>query len=389
MLLFNTRRSSYNVKKYVESKFNSTNYPLMSLPQVAATWQSYSGADSYGVPYFGRKAQRNVVVSALKEAVDNNVTVREDQINFNLLVCPGYPELTSNLVTLNNDRRNTGFVLVDTPMGLASDTTSVNNYVTNANSATETGEDGLLINDPYTAVFYPGAAYTNALDGVGQVVVPITHAILRMIIKSDQASAPWFAPAGSLRGKIDNVIKIGYLDRTTGKFYSIGTNQGLRDLLYANDVNPVAVFPNEGILNYGNHTRQASATALDRINVARLINYLRYNLERIAKPLVFEPNDTVTRNQATNAVSGLLNDIKTQRGVYDYLVVCDTTNNTPSTIDQNILNIDIAIEPTKAVEFIYIPVRILNTGAIAGTGANQGGLSNTTPSVGLGSSIVS
>ena len=389
MLLFNTRRSSYNVKKYVESKFNSTNYPLMSLPQVAATWQSYSGADSYGVPYFGRKAQRNVVVSALKEAVDNNVTVREDQINFNLLVCPGYPELTSNLVTLNNDRRNTGFVLVDTPMGLASDTTSVNNYVTNANSATETGEDGLLINDPYTAVFYPGAAYTNALDGVGQVVVPITHAILRMIIKSDQASAPWFAPAGSLRGKIDNVIKIGYLDRTTGKFYSIGTNQGLRDLLYANDVNPVAVFPNEGILNYGNHTRQASATALDRINVARLINYLRYNLERIAKPLVFEPNDTVTRNQATNAVSGLLNDIKTQRGVYDYLVVCDTTNNTPSTIDQNILNIDIAIEPTKAVEFIYIPVRILNTGAISGSNINQGGLSNTTPSVGLGSSIVS
>ena len=131
------------------------------------------------------------------------------------------------------------------------------------------------------------------------------------------------------------------------------------------------------------HTRQATATALDRINVARLINYLRYNLERIAKPLVFEPNDTVTRNQATNAVSSLLNDVKTQRGVYDYLVVCDTTNNTPSTIDRNELHIDIAIEPTKAVEFIYIPVRVLNTGAISGTNANQGGLSNTTPSVSL------
>ena len=143
---------------------------------------------------------------------------------------------------------------------------------------------------------------------------------------------PWFAPAGSIRGKIDNVIKIGYVDR---------------------------------------------------VNVARLINYLRYNLERIAKPLVFEQNDTITRNTATNAVAALLNDVKTQRGVYDYLVVCDTTNNTPATIDRNELHIDIAIEPTKAVEFIYIPVRILNTGAIAGTGANQGGLSNTTPSVRL------
>jgi Phage tail sheath C-terminal domain len=382
-ILFNTRRSSYNVKKFVASKFNSTNYPLQSLPSVASTWQSVSGKNANGTPYMGRKAVRNVVVSALKEAVDNNTTVREDQINFNLLVCPGYPELTSNLVSLNNDRRNTGFILADTPMGLSSDTTSVNNYITNSSAVSDTDEEGLATTDSYTAVFYPGAAYTNALDGVGQVVVPITHAILRMIVKSDQASAPWFAPAGALRGKIDNVTKIGYVDRSTGKFYSIGTNQGLRDLLYSNNVNPVAVFPTEGILNYGNHTRQATATALDRINVARLINYLRYNLERLAKPLVFEPNDTVTRNEASNAVAGLLNNIVAQRGIYDYLVVCDTTNNTPSTIDRNELHIDIAIEPTKAVEFIYIPVRILNTGAIAGTGAGLGGLSNTTPSVSL------
>jgi len=384
ILLFNTRRSTYNVKQYKADYFNNTNFPLDSLPSVSATWKSYSGANSNGTPYMGRKAQRNVVVSALKTAIDTNTTVREDQINFNLLVCPGYPELTSNLISLNNDRRNTGFIIADTPMGLGSSTTEVSNYITNTAGASQTGEDGLVTNDSYTAVFYPGAAYTNALDGVGQVVVPITHAILRMIVKSDQASAPWFAPAGTLRGKIDNVIKIGYVDRITGKFYSIGTNQGLRDLLYSNNVNPVAVFPQEGILNYGNHTRQATATALDRINVARLINYLRYNLERIAKPLVFEPNDTITRNTATNAVSALLNDVKTQRGVYDYLVVCDTTNNTPATIDRNELHIDIAIEPTKAVEFIYIPVRILNTGAIAGTNANQGGLSNITPTVNLG-----
>ena len=384
MLLFNTRRSSYNVKKFEANAWNSADYPLVSLPTVKSTWNSYSGKNSINVPYMGRKAQRNVIVSALKEAVDSSVEAREDQINFNLLVCPGYPELTQNLATLNNDRRNTGFIIADTPMGLSSDPTMVNNYITNSSGAANDGEDGLVTNDPYVAFYYPGAAWTNALDGVGQVVVPMTHAILRMIIKSDQSSAPWFAPAGALRGKIDNAIKIGYVDRMTGSFYSIGTNQGLRDLLYQNNVNPVAVFPVDGILAYGNHTRQTNATALDRINVARLVNYLRYSLERLAKPLVFEPNDTVTRNAATQAVSGLLNNIVAQRGIYDYLVVCDTTNNTPTTIDRNELHIDIAIEPTKAVEFIYIPVRILNTGAIAGTGANQGGLSNTTSSVALG-----
>jgi Phage tail sheath C-terminal domain len=383
MLLFNTRRSSYNVKKYVASKFNNVNYPLQSLPSVAATWQSVSGKNQQNVPFFGRKAQRSVVVSALQQAVDNSTTAREDQRNFNLLVCPGYPEVTSNLITLNNDRRQTGFILADTPMGLASDLTTVGNYVTNVAAVSQTGEDGLATTDSFAAVFYPGAAYTNALDGIGQVVVPITHSILRMVVNSDQNSHPWFAPAGSIRGKIDNAIKIGYVDRTTGKFVSIGTNQGLRDLLYQNNVNPVAVFPTDGIVNYGNHTRQATATALDRINVARLINYLRYNLERLAKPLIFEPNDTITRNEAKQAVEGLLNDVKAQRGVYDYLVVCDTTNNTPTLIDRNELHIDIAIEPTKAVEFIYIPVRILNTGAINGTNANQGGLSNTTSTVKL------
>jgi hypothetical protein len=384
MLLFNTRRSSHNVKKYEANAWNSTDYPLQSLPTIPATWNSASGKNQQNVPYFGRKAQRSVVVSALQQAVDNSTTAREDQRNFNLLVCPGYPEVTSNLVTLNNDRRNTGFILADTPMGLASDLTTVGNYVTNAGAVSQTGEDGLATTDSFTAVFYPGAAYTNALDGIGQVVVPITHSILRMVVNSDQNSHPWFAPAGSIRGKIDNAIKIGYVNRTTGKFVSIGTNQGLRDLLYQNNVNPVAVFPTDGIVNYGNHTRQANATALDRINVARLINYLRYNLERLAKPLIFEPNDTITRNEAKQAIEGLLNDVKAQRGVYDYLVVCDTINNTPTTIDRNELHIDIAIEPTKAVEFIYIPVRIKNTGAIGGTNANQGGLSNITPSVALG-----
>jgi phage tail sheath protein FI len=104
---------------------------------------------------------------------------------------------------------------------------------------------------------------------------------------------------------------------------------------------------------------------LDRINVARLVAYIRGRLNEIGKTFVFEPNDQITRNEITNAITGLLVDLVNKRGIYDYLVVCDLSNNTPARIDRNELYVDIAIEPVKAVEFIYIPVRIKNTGEIA------------------------
>jgi phage tail sheath protein FI len=117
---------------------------------------------------------------------------------------------------------------------------------------------------------------------------------------------------------------------------------------------------------YGQYTRQLVASALNRINVARLVIYLRYQLNTISKPYVFEPNDTITRNEIANEINALLLNLTGQRALYDYLVVCDTSNNTPSVIDANELYVDIAIEPVKSVEFIYIPLRLENTGAIAG-----------------------
>jgi hypothetical protein len=108
-----------------------------------------------------------------------------------------------------------------------------------------------------------------------------------------------------------------------------------------------------------------TATALDRINVARLVAFIRARLNQIGKTFVFEPNDQITRNEITNAITGLMTDLVAKRGIYDYLVVCDLSNNTPARIDRNELYVDIAIEPVKAVEFIYIPVRLKNTGEIA------------------------
>jgi hypothetical protein len=302
------------------------------------------------------------VVEALKSAIASSTALREEQTQFNLICCPGYPELMQDMITLNNDRLNTAFIIGDSPLDLSSDSTSIDAWARNTNLVVDNGIDGLVSNSEYLGVYYPSGFATN-LDGES-VVVPPSHMMLRTIIRSDAVSYPWFAPAGVRRGLIDNVTAIGYIDTTDNNtFKSIGVTSGLRDVLYRNRVNPITILPGVGLVAYGQKTRSAQASAMDRINVARLVVYLRTILGRIAQPYIFEPNDTITRSQVASAFNAVFNDLVAKRAIYDYLVVCDTTNNTPIRIDNNELYIDIAIQPVKAIEFIYIPVRLQNTGA--------------------------
>jgi hypothetical protein len=361
-LLFNTRRSGYNVKRFesnylVATAGNSTIF-------TPAAWVSHSGVDPMGVPYFGHKAQRNTVVESLKAAIETSVNLREEQVEFNLIVCPGYPELIQNMITLNNDRKSTAFIIGDSPLTLNSSSTTITEWASNTNLAVDNGTDGLVSHSEYLGVYYPSGYATN-LDG-NSVVVPASHAMLRTYIRSDNQSYPWFAPAGVRRGVLDNVSSIGYVDTADGNtFKSIGVTVGLRDVLYTNNVNPLTVLPGVGLVAYGQKTRAPMTSAMDRVNVSRLVCYLRLVLDKVARPFIFEPNDTITRNQVKGAFEAVLNDIIAKRGIYDYLVVCDTSNNTPDRIDRNELYVDIAIEPVKAIEFIYIPVRLKGTGGIA------------------------
>ena len=364
MLAFNLRRSSNNVKEYKKNYFNATDFPGETLPTETNAWVTVSGIQNDGAPYVGRHAQRNTIVSAMKSAVTTSDEIREEQRNFNLLVAPGYPELMANLVALNNERRNTGFVLGDAPLRLAPNSTDIQNWANNTKLAIDNNENGLVTADTYLGVFYP-AGRTTDLDGNG-IVVPATHMALRTMLRSDDASFPWFAPAGTRRGGVDNATALGHIDSATGEFQTVGIKESLRDTLYENKINPISFFPGVGILNFGNKTRHGSASALDRINVARLVAYIRERLGEITKPFVFEPNDKLTRDEIKGVVESLMNDLVSKRGLYDYLVVCDETNNTSARIDRNELYLDVAVEPVKAVEFIYIPVRIQNTGSISG-----------------------
>ena len=399
-LLWNTRRSGFNVKSFQSDYFNATTFDFDSYSATTAyvvgdkvlfnanlyvcvqnstgnaptnttywspletnTWLTATGNRNDGSPYMGRQAVREIVVAALKSAIDSQDTLREEQLNFNLIACPQYPELIVNMVALNNERSNTAFVIGDTPLRLAPTGTDITGWATNVPGLQTDTERALVTADPYAGVFYPSCQTTDL--GGSQVVQPPSHMMIRTIIRSDEVSFPWLAPAGVRRGVVDNAERIGYVNGQTGEFVTIATGQGVRDVLYENRINPITFIPGVGITNYGNKTTYGINSALNRINVARLVAFIRGRLEEIGNQFIFEPNDQITRNEITNAIDSLMIDLIAKRGIYDYLVVCDESNNTPARIDANELYVDIAIEPVKAIEFIYIPLRIKNTGEIA------------------------
>lgn len=396
-LLWNTRRSGFNVKTFQANYFNANAFGIEQWNSTTAymvndfvlfdgeiyvatanstnetppntsywsainanTWLTSHPTRTDGSPYMGRQAQRIQIVTALRAGIDSSITAREEQVDFNLLACPQYPELIYNLDALNTERNDTAFVVGDTPLRLTPP--EIVTWANNNNGLGLPAGDGLEVAGPYVGVFYPSCQTTDLSGNL--VVQPPSHMMIRTIIRSDEVSYPWLAPAGTRRGVIDNATQIGYIDAPTGKFVSLGVNQGIRDVLYTNGVNPITFVPGVGITNFGNKTTYSVASALNRINVARLVAYVRGRLQVIAKQYLFEPNDQITRNEITNAITSLMIDLVSKRGIYDYLVVCDLSNNTPATIDANELHVDIAIEPVKAVEFIYIPVRIDKTGQI-------------------------
>jgi phage tail sheath protein FI len=167
---------------------------------------------------------------------------------------------------------------------------------------------------------------------------------------------------------VTGVSKVGYVTGTLGTattFVEANLNVGQRDNLYEYDknINPIVFFPGRGLIIWGQKTSAPAASAMDRINVVRLVCYLRRTLRKGAMPFVFEPNDSITRDNLKAAADGMLNDVLTKRGLYDFATKCDETNNTAARIDANELWLDVAIKPVKAAEFLYIPIRVVSTGA--------------------------
>jgi phage tail sheath protein FI len=181
--------------------------------------------------------------------------------------------------------------------------------------------------------------------------IPLNGDIAGLMARTSINNYPWFSPAGSARGVINNAVKLAY-----------NPSQNQRDLLYPKRINPVVFSPGAGIILFGDKTGLSYSSAFDRINVRRLFLVLEATIQRAARAQLFEFNDVITRTNFVNIVEPYLRDVKAKRGITDFLVVCDESNNTPDVIDANQFRADIFVKPARSINFIGLTFVANRTG---------------------------
>jgi hypothetical protein len=264
-----------------------------------------------------------------------------DEFDVNMIVTPGViKRLHSSVATSVLDmveQRNDCFYILDT--------TAAGDSITQANTEAQSIDSNMV------ATYYPWVktidVNTNKL-----ITVPPSVLLPGVFAANDRVAAEWFAPAGLNRGGLIGAVSV--LNRLT---------QSEKDSLYENKVNPIVQFPGQGIVVFGQKTLQDKPSALDRINVRRLLLTVRKYIASTSRYLVFEQNTSETRNRFLNIVNPYLESIQQRQGLYAFRVVMDETNNTPDVIDRNIMKGAIYLQPTKTAEFIQIDFNILPTGA--------------------------
>jgi len=270
-----------------------------------------------------------------------NAISNQDEFDINLLVTPGivrqyHPYVTTKAIDVCESREDV-FYIADFAGADA--------------TITEVVEQALGEDTNYAGTYYPWIktidVNTNKL-----VTVPPSVLMVGTFAQNDRLGAEWFAPAGLNRGGIAGAVQV--VNRLT---------QSERDTLYEGKVNPIATFPGQGISAFGQKTLQDKASALDRINVRRLLINLKKFVASTSRFLVFEQNTAQTRSKFLNTVNPYLESVQQRQGLYAFRVVMDETNNTPDVIDRNILAGAIFLQPAKTAEFITIDFNILPTGA--------------------------
>jgi len=330
----------------VNKDSNNLSYSA-SLPQVASgSFQGANGAVKTGAKFFGDITNTSTDTQGLVAAnytVALSLLANKDEYQFNIISAPGLVYKNSNFTSTVNavislaESRGDCIAVVDL-VGLSE--TAITNVTTQAAS----------LNSSYAATYWPWLQIKSATGR--NEWVPAGTVIPGVYAFTDASSAPWFAPAGLVRGGIGGVIQA---ERKLTK--------GDRDTLYSAKVNPIATFPGSGISVFGQKTLQTKASALDRVNVRRLLIELKKFIGDQARNLVFEQNTIATRNKFLATVNPYLESVVQRQGLYAYRVVMDDTNNTADVVDRNQLIGQIFIQPAKTIEFVVLDFTIEPTGA--------------------------
>ena len=318
--------------------------PFIPASNVSGSFGSATGNITGSANFY-----QNINGTNTQGLVANNYTAsvalmsNQDAYQFNVLVTPGlynsdsnYNTVITNIINNTQNRGDNIFV-----MDLVPYSSSVGTVSSQANQR----------NTSYAASYWP---WVQTVDpDLGQFVwVPASTMIPGVYAYNDTVSEPWFAPAGINRGGMSQVI------RAERKL-----TQTQRDTLYTNKVNPIATFPATGVVVYGQKTLQTRASALDRVNVRRLLIALKNFISEVAQNLVFEQNTIATRNAFLAAVNPYLETVQQRQGLYAFKVIMDDSNNPADVIDRNQMIGQIYLQPTKTAEFIYLDFNILPTGA--------------------------
>ena len=344
------RVSAVNFKTpdYFDNDGNAKPQYTASLPlAVSGTFRSAEGeiVDNVGADrYYERINNIDTQGVSGSNYIDAfNILANKDDFKYNLITAPGlfYSEGTQasplNILISNTENRGDAIVVMD--LELYSST------ITNATNTAAT------VDSSYVASYWPWVQITDP-DSRQLVWVPASTMIPGVYAYNDKAGEAWFAPAGINRGGL------GTVRQAERKL-----TQANRDSLYTGKVNPIATFPGRGVVVFGQKTLQTKASALDRVNVRRLLIELKSYISQIADNLVFEQNTQATRNNFLAQVNPYLENVQQRQGLYAFKVVMDDSNNTPDVIDRNQLIGAIYLQPTKTAEFIYLDFNILPTGA--------------------------
>ena len=280
-------------------------------------------------------------VSANDYTSSINLLSNKDDYRFNVLTAPGLIHANHssqvNLLVSTAEARQDCIAVIDL-RGYNSTIGQITNAVTSFDSS-------------YAATYWPWLQMIDP-DTARTIWVPASTLIPGVFAYTDASSDPWFAPAGLTRGGLGQVVK------AERKLTS-----GNRDTLYEANINPIATFPQSGVVVFGQKTLQKKSTALDRVNVRRLLIALKSYISQVADNLVFEQNTIATRNNFLTQVNPYLESVQQRQGLYAFKVVMDDSNNTPDVIDRNELVGQIYLQPTKTAEFIVLDFNVLPTGA--------------------------
>jgi hypothetical protein len=303
-------------------------------------------------------AATNPLLNTLQVAVD--IAGNPDLLETNLIVAPGIRQTSITTRMINAcESRGDAFTIIDVDDGYKATTESTQSFKDRLGTVTQAVNNlrSLRLNTSYACTYYPWVQIRDSLNG-SLVWVPPSVVALGTMASSERVSEVWFAPAGFNRGGLTagagGLSVINVAEKLTSK---------QRDDLYQANINPIASFPSEGIVIFGQKTLQVTPSALDRINVRRLLIYIKKQVSRFATSVLFDQNVTVTWNRFKASVEPFLASVQARLGLTEYRLILDETTTTPDLIDRNVLYAKILLKPARSIEFIAVDFVISRTGA--------------------------